>query len=286
MQYYVPEKTVDVEYFRNSTKYINRSQFGPKDDSWKPSISLVTRCMNRLHDLKITLPKNIKDNSNYEKLEFVIIDYNSSDGLGDWINSNMMDHIESGRLNYFRTDRPNFFCPNHSQNVAFKAAAGDLVANVDSDNYTHFNYANRLAECASVSKKRVIIVPENFLLIGSKRLFLKGRFAIYKSDILDLGGFDEDLDEGFGNDDVNFVLRAMLAGFSIVRYESSFTENRLITTDEQRVSHVKNKEFDYMRNKNGEITWGKLSKGVITVNKNRHWGKESLMKNFKEKIEI
>lgn len=286
MQYYVPKTKIDTDYFRNQIKYINRSQFGPKNNSWKPSISFVTRCMNRLHDLKLTLPKNISDNSNYKKLEFVVLDYNSKDGLGDWIKSNMMQHIESGRLNYYRTEKPNFFCPNHSQNVAFKLASGDLVANLDSDNYTHFNYADRLAECSSVSPNRIIIVPENFLLPGSKRLFLKGRFAIYKNDILQLRGFDEDLDEGFGNDDVNFVFRAMLAGFSVVRYESSFTENRLVTTDEERVSHVKNKEFNYMRNKNGEITWSKLTKGIISVNKNNHWGKEFLVKNFKEELEI
>ena len=44
-------------------------------------ISICTTCMNRLDDLKQTLPQNILDNADYTRTEFVLIDYNSSDGL-------------------------------------------------------------------------------------------------------------------------------------------------------------------------------------------------------------
>ena len=281
---YQHSEKVNTDFFRNSEKCQNRSLIGPKIEVPEKSISLVTRCMNRLHDLKITLPKNIEDNKNYKNLEFVILDYNSSDGLGKWIKSEMIEHVDSGRLVYYRTEEPKNFHPNHSQNVTFKLAQNELVANIDSDNFTHQGYAERLNQCASVAKEKMLIVPQNFLVPGSKRLFLKGRFAMLKTDIEHLGGFDEDLDEGFGNDDLNFVLRAMLDGFVIVRYESHYADGRLETTNEQRVKYVKNKDYKSVRDRNGQITFEKLTRSVITVNRNRHWGKAKLIKNFSEEI--
>ena len=124
----------------------------------------------------------------------------------------MMPHIKSGRLKYYRTEEPEFFQPNHSQNITFRLSNNDIIANVDADNFTHENYAQRISDCASVAEQ-VLIVPDNFLLPNSNRIFLKGRFAIRKQDAYQLRGFDEDLDNGFGNDDLNFVFRAMLSGF-------------------------------------------------------------------------
>lgn len=287
MIFYKHYAHTDIEYFRNNQKYINRSIFNPKNKpETEVSISFVTRCMNRLHDLKETLPKNIQDNKNYKNLEFVILDYNSRDGLEEWIKKEMMDQIECGRINYYKTEEPKFFCPNHSQNVTFKLAQNKLIANVDTDNFTHEGYAQRLNECAYPYKGKILIVPDNFLLPNSTMLLLKGRFCLYKSDIESLRGFDEDLDEGFGNDDVNFVFRCFLRGFKLIRYEKYFSDDRINTPDEQKVLYVKNKDFEYMKRFNGSITWEKLKTGTTIVNKNRHWGKATLIKNFKEKIEI
>lgn len=287
MIFYKHYARTDIGYFRNNQKYIKRSIFNPKNKPDKEvSISFVTRCMNRLHDLKETLPKNIQDNKNYKNLEFLILDYNSKDGLEEWIKKEMMDQIECGRLNYYRTEEPEFFCPNHSQNVTFKLAQNKLVANVDADNFTHENYSQRLNECAHPYKDKILIVPDNFLLPNSTMLLLKGRFCLYKSDIESLRGFDEDLDEGFGNDDVNFVFRCFLRGFKVIRYEKYFSDDRIDTPNDQKVMYVKNKDFEYMKRFNGSITWEKLKTGTTIVNKNRHWGKATLIKNFKEKIEI
>jgi hypothetical protein len=289
MIFYKPHERIDTEYFRYKEKYTFRNVEESATVNLKAqeqSLSIVTRCMNRLYDLEKTLPKNIEDNEDYKNLEFVLLDYNSTDGLGEWVKSNMMEHIESGRLNYYRTEEPKYFCPNHSQNVTFRLAQNKIVANVDSDNFTHKNYAHRLNQCASLFNQRIIILPSNFLMKDSKRLFLKGRFALFKKDIEKLRGFDEDLDEGYGNDDVNFIFRAMLSGFKLIRYESHFTDSRLPTTDEERVSLVKNKDERVIRHRNADITWAKISRGVTSVNKDICWGKAKLLKNFKEEIEV
>ena len=77
-------------------------------------ISFCTTCMDRLHNLKETLPKNIKDNEEDDDLEFVILDYNSSDGLEEWVKNNMMEYIDSGRLVFYRTEEPKYFDMSHS----------------------------------------------------------------------------------------------------------------------------------------------------------------------------
>lgn len=284
MMYYKPLEKIDTEYFRNKEKYISRRVKPTSQIISHHSISVVTRCMNRLHDLRKTLLKNLQDNQNYQEAEFVILDYNSTDGLFDWLKKDMIEFLQSGRLKYYRTNEPKNFCPNHSQNVAFRLAQNELVANVDCDNFMHFGYLERINQCC-FGNGAFIAVPSNFLEFGSKHFYLKGRFAARKSDIELLSGFDEDLDGGFGNDDVNFSLRAILAGFSIVCYESHFTEGRIETSNEDRIAFVKNNDFNSMIKTNCELTWSKLSKGIISVNEGRHWGKANLIDFFGRQIQ-
>lgn len=278
-----------VQFFRNSNKYLRRTIFPNRNLAGIPnrSFTICTTCMNRLHDLSKTLPKNLEDNADYEDVEFLVLDYSSNDGLKKWIqgSAEIKQYLDSGRLVVYRVDGQTYFRPNHSRNMSFRLATGEMVANVDSDNFTHKGYVSRLNECASVSDSNLLIVPDNFLVRGNNRIFLKGRFALYKKDIELLQGFDEELDDGFGHDDLNFVFRAMLAGFKIVRYESKYTEGRLETKDAERVLYVKNKDYRKMQDVNASITHNKLSRGKIAVNPNG-WGKGIVWKNYEQKIEL
>lgn len=282
--YYSPERLIDV--FRNHPKYRGRSVVGPKNNPPEKSLTICTTCMNRLKDLSQTLPKNLEDNRDYKNLEWLLLDYNSTDGLGDWVQDNLMSHIRSGRLTYYRTEEPGYFHPNHSRNLSFRLARGELVANVDSDNFTMRGYAKRLNQCASVGDERLLIVPDNFLKFGTTRMKLKGRFCLYKADIERLRGFDEDLDDGFGNDDLNFVFRAMMDRFLMVRFEESFTTQRIETTNSERVKFTKNTNYEEGRDRNFEIMKEKLCRGMIDVNRGREWGKATVVKNFSEVIEL
>lgn len=66
-------------------------------------ISFCITCMNRLKHLQETLEKNILDNFLVDEVEFVVLDYNSQDGLEEWIAQSMMKYIEMGILVYYRT---------------------------------------------------------------------------------------------------------------------------------------------------------------------------------------
>lgn len=112
-----------------------------------PKITFCTSVMNRLHHLKSTLPQNLKDTSSYPDVEFLILDYNSTDGLEDWIRTTMEEHILSGRLSYYRTIEPKFFHRSHSRNLSFKLATGSLLCNLDADNFTGTGFAEYIATC-------------------------------------------------------------------------------------------------------------------------------------------
>jgi hypothetical protein len=75
-------------------------------------------CMNRLHQLKQTLMQNIADNADYEQLEFVVLDYNSKDGMEEWVKQNLAGQIKTGRVVYYKTIEPESWSPSHSKNLA------------------------------------------------------------------------------------------------------------------------------------------------------------------------
>jgi len=271
-----------VEFYRRAAKFqkLNLPPVPTTIDPPEKKISVVTTCMNRLHDLRETLPRNIEDN--YGNVQFVLLDYGSRDSLGEWVRTCMSDYIEKGRLVYYYCPDTVFFCPNHSRNVSFRLATRGIVVNVDADNYMGEGFLKRINQCASVRDDKLLIVSEKFLLPDSNRFMLRGRFALYRDDIYRIGGFDEDLDNGFSHDDVSFVLRAMSARYSIVRFESKYTENRIETSDDERVRYVKNKNFDMMKGVNEEIIAAKLCRGIIEANRGKKWGHARVQKNWGE----
>jgi hypothetical protein len=105
-------------------------------------------------------------------------------------------------------------------------------------------------------------------------VLLKGRFALYRKDIEALRGFDERLDGGFGFDDLNFIFRAMLERFKIVRFESRYTEGRIPTSDEDRNLLIEADDFEAGKAQNERLTEMMLATGK-NVNP-AGWGKANL----------
>jgi len=238
-------------------------------------ISICTTVMNRLGDLKQTLPKNMEDNSDYPNLEFVILDYNSIDGLGDWIKSEMAEHIESGLVVYYRTEEPKYFDMSHSRNVAFKVASGEIVNNVDADNFTLEGFALYINRLANEQPRRA--------MFPKSRQLLRGRLGFYKDEFIEiLGGYSETL-KFYGHDDANLIHRAFEMGFRSMAFRkfSGIIPN-----------HKKHQEGNYpeewwkSEGRNRLISFTDLIVGNFTPNKGKEWGKAKLVKNFKEEVEV
>ncbi len=177
-----------------------------------PRISLCTTSRNRLHHVRETLPRNIADNRDYPNLEFVLLDYNSSDGLGDWVRRELGDELASGRLTYYLAPQPTHFHATHSRNMSIRLAGGDIVCVVDADNYTGRGFAAYLAD--QVEPDNFLIgcrmEDDEFMVVDDEGCV--GRYALYKSTFLDVGGMDE-AHVGWGYDDMDLFRRLMAKGY-------------------------------------------------------------------------
>lgn len=172
-------------------------------------ISLCTICMNRLYHLRETLPRNIEDNLSYHDLEHIVLDYNSKDGMEQWVREHFATYIDTGRLKYFRTPDPEKFNMTHSKNMVSKLASGEIICLVDADNYTGRDYAKYV-------NHRFNKQPDIFLTtIAARNVKNKpdvlGRICFWKSDFLTIAGFDEFM-SNYGFDDHDFANRLTLSG--------------------------------------------------------------------------
>lgn len=244
----------------------------------KNKISLCTTCMNRLEDLKQTLPKNIEDNRDYENIEFVLLDYNSNDGLGSWVGSEMIDYINEGILVYYRTEEPEYFDMSHSRNVAFLVATGDIVNNVDADSFTNEGFADIINKIANEQPEKAIF--------GKSKQLLRGRIGFYRLEFIhDLGGYDEDL-KGYGHDDADIMNRAWELGFKFMPFSRQGNFVGVVP------NHIKHQEGNYKEpwwvteGRNRFISYTNLILKKFRANENRVWGKATLVKNFQTKMKI
>ncbi len=95
------------------------------------------------------------DNSDYPNIEFVVLDYNTTkEPIQRWMLENMHEEIEQGKVAYYRTEEPRFYSMTHSRNMAFRLATGDLVNNVDADNFTGKGFASFLNFMANECPER------------------------------------------------------------------------------------------------------------------------------------
>jgi hypothetical protein len=136
----------------------------PENPKEYRKISICTTCMNRTYDLRQILEKNINDNSDYCNVEFVILNYGSKDDLDDFIWKDMKQYITGGVLKYVKVDADHFEM-GHSRNIAFKSASGQIVNNVDADNFINncinsikkkFGAKLRDCELKGFQKRRIV----------------------------------------------------------------------------------------------------------------------------------
>jgi hypothetical protein len=250
------------------------------------SISLCITCMNRLYNLKETLPTNLKMEEGYPFLEFVVLDYNSKDGLEEWMKNNMMDHIESGRVSYYRTEEPKYFSMSHSRNIAFKVADGDIVLNLDADNYTAQNWEDPPLEPHSYYLNRMANEAEGKKIIFAKgKRSMHGRVGFYKNEFInDLGGYDEDL-LGYGHDDHDLVQRAWALNYSMYWWSNQSYCGRIKTSRQEKNLNMK-RPWKETEQENKIKSAKNIEAKIYKANQGKHWGKAILIKNFKEEIKL
>ena len=200
--------------------------------------------MNRLMHLRETLPANIDGNKHHPNVEFVVLDYNSRDGMEDWIRSHMYEYIESGLLKYYKTYDPVHFHMSHSRNMAFRLASGNVICLVDADNYTGAGYAEWVDTIFTGHGTNTIIttISKDHMLGNGDTA---GRLCFGREVLYRAKGFDESL-VGYGVEDLDLANRLDKAGVQRVYIDRGEFLNYISHSHEERVKnhHLINNLFN------------------------------------------
>ncbi len=264
------------QYFRN---YKDENLPSQIFDSAIPkyTISFCTTCMNRFFHLKKTFLKNVESNKNYPNVEFVLVNYNSQDELHEWAKKHLPPYIEKGLVTYYHTTIPKFFHASKAKNLAHKVARGQILCNLDGDNFTGNDFAFYI-------NYKMQLGGENSLLQFKKAPYwgTEGRIVLAKKYFLELGGYDEDL-EPTGHQDHDLMDRGKVLG---LKYENIQIENFLHylsnTTVEKSINVSENLiNFYHFNSKNRTQSRQNIEMNLLRANPNG-WGLTPLYKNFEK----
>ncbi|NNU33105.1 glycosyltransferase family 2 protein [Mucilaginibacter sp. S1162] len=196
-------------------------------------ISFCTTCMNRVEHLKETLPQNILANKNYKNVEFVLLDYNSSDGLKNYVKSELAQYITAGKLSYYRTDEPVKYNMSHSRNMVFNLANGDILCNIDADNFTGEGFANYINKTFN-DKEEIVLSTHQRIEKKKKRRI--GKNMCEEKDFLAVNGYDESMIY-YGFDDYDFLNRLQLNGLKNEPIENDRYLSAISHSNESRMAN-------------------------------------------------
>ncbi len=242
------------------------------------SISFCITCMNRLFHLRKTLERNILDNSKYPHVEIVVINYNSKDNLDQWIKENMQKYIDQGILNYYRTDEPEKFHASIAKNLAHRVAKGEILCNLDGDNFTGKDFSFYINYLFNHQHK-------GFYQFTKKPFWgTEGRIVLKKADFYKLGGYDESL-LPIGHEDHDLMNRARAIG---LKYQNIQIENflrYLSNTETEKAENCTDDNTSYyeLENSNRIKSLTNINEGKLKANENG-MKKFKLYKNFSDDI--
>ena len=224
-------------------------------------LSFCTTCMDRLNHLKYTMPTNISVvDWLYPEVEFILVDYNSKDGLEEWVNTELRAYLDSGILKYYKTSQPQYFDMSHAKNISHKLALGEILCNLDADNFISIEFIETIL--------KLFDKDDNIILHGTGGA--NGKICIKRENFMKLGGYNEKL-EGWGFDDLDFLNRAV-AFLSLKRaniWQFDWTINH---DSDERVRRTKNKDISGMWEHNKKISLEDFSKKQYVANANHEWG--------------
>lgn len=164
--------------------------------------------MGRLHHLRQTLAANLWNLSDEPDVEFVIVDYNSRDGLEDWFRRTYSGTslMSRGRLVYARETTAEHWHVAKAKNLAHVLATGDVLVNVDADNFVSRSYVRA---CHTLFGHTG---PGVYFGTTFDRNSSPGRVALHRDDFYRLGGYDEDIGGAWTGDDQDLMQRAAVSG--------------------------------------------------------------------------
>ena len=221
-------------------------------------LSYCISIMNRLHQLEKTLRENI-DNSS-DKSEFIIVDYNSNDGLKNYIYTNFEKEILSGKIIYYYTEKIKIWHASICKNTTHIRANGKYLINLDCDNFIGVDGDNLILNSFYENGGDIIISQTNSIVSSGNG----GRISISKQNFINLGGYDETF-YPMGYQDYDLIERAKKYGLKYININKN---NKAIFNT--KIDSIKNigikMEYNKMNNLNKLLSKINIENGNLKVN--------------------
>lgn len=226
-------------------------------------ISFCITCKNRFNQISKTLRQNLDDNEDLEDdVEFVLVDFGSIDGLKNWIAENFSKELNSGYLKYYYTENlKEWHCPL-AKNTAHRMATGQVVVNLDCDNYTGKAGGRFVLDQFELQGEKIILHQAS----SNPRDGSFGRIAVMKKYFDAIGGYDESF-YAMAYEDTDLIHRLMAVGlFYVSNVTSQF--NRAIINDKQdSIKYARpGKSYQEMNLLNQQISKNNILSGNLVAN--------------------
>lgn len=220
--------------------------------------------MDRLFHLKETYMENMSRAGSCE-VEFVLLDYGGSDGLGEWVYENL-----SG-VRFIRMSSPRYWVASRAKNVAHKAATGDVLCNLDCDVIIPEGFSDYIRDVMS-SGQHIIRTEERD---ASGNYGCAGLVAVARDHFFSVNGYDESINLGWGFESANFVFRA--AGKNSLNFSSVSGAVCIPHSDEVRAARCQLNEISFTAEMSSRISDQMAESGDYVANKTSDWGVSDIL---------
>ncbi len=232
-------------------------------------------CCGRLDQLRETLPESIRANWMDSALQFVLLDYNSQDGLYKWVVSDeIWRFVRAGKLVYARYDNGVGYNSPHSKNMAHRIATGDILVDLNADTFCPPALVHEIRQTVDRGVYMRCMMPSTLGLI-----------AMHHQDFFWLGGYDERLCEGYGFDDDSLSHRAEAMGLKAVRVPDHLC-GCIHHGDDRRSENMREKDVRASAIRNAALTSEDIAANRLVANVDRSMGAGVVMVNSAYKVKL
>lgn len=247
-----------------------------------PKLSFCITSKNRIHQIQKTLLRNLEDNKELIGLvDFILVDFGSTDGLKKWVKEQCAEYLGNGLLKYYYTEKLPYWHTSTAKNTAHCLASGEIVVNLDGDNYT--GYQGGLFVINQFHENRPIVLHQ---FSGTYKDGSCGRIAVKQSDFMKIGGYDEQL-EAVSYQDIDLLDRLTAIGLTKLHVpHPDYNAAEKNTKEEGTANCASTLTWEKMRVLNHRKSVENLQNGKLVANNQKMIGIQIKINNSDENMMI
>lgn len=217
-------------------------------------ISFCTWIKNRLWQFKQVFETNLKRIG--PDHEWVIVDCGSDDGFNEWVTPRIAGHLNV-KLFHHPVDAVHLA---RLKNVAHRLATGDVLVNLDADNFIGPGFVDYVL--ANREPKKVFHIWFQNATTGTC-----GRTAFNRDEFFAVGGYNNELTPGPW-DELDLINRARAFGCHIIdESDANIVGGDIVNDKSETMNHIQDhRTYRELNDINESISQGNVSKGRLIAN--------------------